>query len=543
MIYYNNNKIIKAYQNGNLVNKIDKVVSGGTPTVIKSPEYISRTSSATGYLPLGEYFTSDCVIEIDFQMTNAEGYAVIGDIFGTSNNDWRFFLGAYNTQNQIVMYDFKGSRITKNLTSNFLRYHWEIGNYYIKDLETNTNVVTGTAKTNFTRPNEMYLFHIEGNLGSQTNTDYGNVYFIKIKKGGVLVKDFIPWTDMNGNYGFYDKISDTVFQSVGQMTGSSTVNDVVVGSGTTSESKTIFQYITDGTEPTPPTPPTPIDYSKQYLTFVAETDNVSVSYSTATAGNKLQYSLNSGSTWNELGNGQSTSAINTSDKILFKASGLTINSEQGIGTITPSASASVEGNIMSLLYGDDFITQTNIQLSNFQFRKLFSGATNITSAENLVLNPSVIGKQSLSQMFQGCTNLVTAPNEVGTSATTFSSDYCLSDMFHDCTSLVNAPQLPMTTLGAQCYWCVFMGCTSLETAPVLPATTLANQCYQYLFSGCTSLNYIKAMFTTTPSTNYTRDWVKSVAANGTFVKNSSATWNVSGTNGVPNGWSIQTASS
>ena len=157
MIKFNSKTCKKIYKGGDIVNNITDYVSGNTQTIIKSPEYLSRTASATGYIGLGEYFTSDCTIEIDFQMTNAEGYAVIGDIFGTSNNDWRFFLGAYNTQNQIVMYDFKGNRITKNLTSNYSRYHWEIGNYYIKDLDTNTNVVTGTAKSNFTRPNQMYL--------------------------------------------------------------------------------------------------------------------------------------------------------------------------------------------------------------------------------------------------------------------------------------------------------------------------------------------------------------------------------------------------
>jgi hypothetical protein len=63
-----------------------------------------------------------------------------------------------------------------------------------------------------------------------------------------------------------------------------------------------------------------------------------------------------------------------------------------------------------------------------------------------------------------------------------------------------------------------------------------------MFNGCTSLNYIKAMFTTTPSTTYTKSWVDGVSASGTFVKNSTAQWNVTGVNGVPSGWTVQTAS-
>jgi len=72
---------------------------------------------------------------------------------------------------------------------------------------------------------------------------------------------------------------------------------------------------------------------------------------------------------------------------------------------------------------------------------------------------------------------------------------------------------------------------------------LADYCYSNMFRGCTNLNYIKAMFTTTPSASYTGNWVNGVASSGTFVKNSAASWNVTGNNGVPTGWTVQTASS
>ena len=63
-----------------------------------------------------------------------------------------------------------------------------------------------------------------------------------------------------------------------------------------------------------------------------------------------------------------------------------------------------------------------------------------------------------------------------------------------------------------------------------------------MFQNCSNLNYIKAMFTTTPTSTYTSSWVSGVSASGTFVKNSAAQWNVSGINGIPNGWTVQTAS-
>ena len=141
-------------------------------------------------------------------------------------------------------------------------------------------------------------------------------------------------------------------------------------------------------------------------------------------------------------------------------------------------------------------------------------------------------------MFQGCTSLVTAPELPATTL----AENCYNCMFYDCKSLTTAPELPATTLAFYCYNSMFYGCTSLTTAPELPATTLVSYCYSFMFKDCTSLGYIKAMFTTTPSTSYTNSWVSGVAASGTFVKNSSAEWDVTGGEGIPSGWTVETAS-
>ena len=118
-------------------------------------------------------------------------------------------------------------------------------------------------------------------------------------------------------------------------------------------------------------------------------------------------------------------------------------------------------------------------------------------------------------------------------------DYWEGDGF----PVVNAKnlKLPATILANYCYKSMFQGCTSLTTTPELPATTLETGCYVNMFYGCTSLNYVKAMFTTTPSSTYTSKWLSGVASTGTFVKNASATWNVTGVDGIPNGWTVETA--
>jgi hypothetical protein len=61
-----------------------------------------------------------------------------------------------------------------------------------------------------------------------------------------------------------------------------------------------------------------------------------------------------------------------------------------------------------------------------------------------------------------------------------------------------------------------------------------------MFYNCKALTYVKALFTTTPSSSYTYQWLYGVASSGTFVKNKDATWKTVGVNGVPSGWIVKT---
>lgn len=151
---------------------------------------------------------------------------------------------------------------------------------------------------------------------------------------------------------------------------------------------------------------------------------------------------------------------------------------------------------------------------------------------------NTIGNYCFTYLFQGCSVLTSSPE---LPAENIGSN-CYFQMFNRCSSLVSAPSiLPSMTLKSGCYRNMFYNCSSLTTAPILPALTLTTNCYAAMFYGCSSLSYIKAMFTTTPTNSYTADWVNGVNSTGTFVKNSSAQWNVVGAYGVPAGWTIQTA--
>lgn len=115
-----------------------------------------------------------------------------------------------------------------------------------------------------------------------------------------------------------------------------------------------------------------------------------------------------------------------------------------------------------------------------------------------------------------------------------------SNLFNSCGIVsVDKNFLPSVVLSNGCYSNMFLYCVHLVNAPELPATTLTTECYRSMFYGCSKLNYIKMLATDISATGCLGSWVKGVASRGTFVKNKNATWNVTGNNGVPSGWTIQ----
>ena len=275
------------------------------------------------------------------------------------------------------------------------------------------------------------------------------------------------------------------------------------------------------------------DYSQDYLTFVIKTSGTFDLYPVETAN--VYYSFDNGETWSAVPSEGGTITVSAGDKLMWKG---TLSNSEGKywdkEIVEPGVHFDAQGNIMSLVYGDNFKGQTD--LTGKALGTVFS-EFEVENAKNLILPATTLEEGCYYAMFSNCTSLATAPV---LPATTLANE-CYMGMFEYCTSLTTAPELLAITLASYCYNGMFNYCTSLTTAPELPATTLANGCYNYMFEGCSSLNYIKAMFTTTPSTTYTQNWVSGVSATGTFVKNAAAQWNVSGDNGVPNGWTVETA--
>ena len=121
-------------------------------------------------------------------------------------------------------------------------------------------------------------------------------------------------------------------------------------------------------------PPTPGDYETQYLTFEAIEDGTFTF--TGNNSNSLSYSLDDGQTWTALASGTASPTVTAGNKIMWKGE-LTPNSIIGIGKFSAIANFNIQGNVMSLLFGDDFANKTDLTGKNYAFYNLFYQNTNI----------------------------------------------------------------------------------------------------------------------------------------------------------------------
>lgn len=237
-----------------------------------------------------------------------------------------------------------------------------------------------------------------------------------------------------------------------------------------------------------------IDIQGDYLTLSALEDgeitiNISSDLGTACA-TSLSYSKDK-LVWEKTDiNGKDhtiTIPVSRGDNVYLKGKAKQWYNQSGPGgiSINSSADINVSGNIMSLLYEDNFEDKTVFpDNSQYTFSWLFGNNKHLCSAEKLIL--------------------------------------------------------PATTLAVGCYRFMFRNCSSLTTAPALPATKLVDHCYWGMFNSCTSLNSITMLATNISAWNCLNDWVSGVAATGTFKKAASMTSLPSGVSGIPTGWTVKT---
>ena len=306
------------------------------------------------------------------------------------------------------------------------------------------------------------------------------------------------WIDQNTiEVNVVEAVQDTV--SLGNYTNGFSMSFISfpqTNTGTTSESKTVFQYFANGSTP-------PIDYTQEYLTFEPISSAVTYSHGIQT----FQYSLDDGETWSTCTTSQ-TVTVNVGQKMKLKGSFNNINQDRDTNRFTATGGTwKAYGNLLSLLYGDTFASVT------------------------------VLGKDGLLFCFYHCQNLIDIDN-LKIPITSITITRGLRATFRDCGfSSVPSDLLPATTLSRECYMGTFEECANLVKAPLLPATTIPSYGYFAMFNNCTSLNEVTCLATSGIGGNKTQLFLNGVASSGTFYKAPSASWST-GQYGVPSGWTI-----
>lgn len=262
--------------------------------------------------------------------------------------------------------------------------------------------------------------------------------------------------------------SVTVTATYGELTTTATISMDIAASGFENQYFTL-EALESGTF----TLTIPAGVDSTYMTSISYSVDDGANWTTTTIDNTAQTIT--------------TPTINAGDKVLWKGIGKQMCKYPAYTVFSNTIRFNVSGNIMSLLYGDNFIGQTSFASGSEQnFQGLFNNSSKVFSAENLIL--------------------------------------------------------PATTLATNCYNGMFDHSVSLKYSPALPATTLAVGCYANMFNTCTALDNIKMLATDISANNCLYNWVKSVAATGTFTKDASMTTLPTGNNGIPSGWTVVDAS-
>lgn len=230
------------------------------------------------------------------------------------------------------------------------------------------------------------------------------------------------------------------------------------------------------------------DFENKYFgVYAVEDGTVKINHASKAPAITLQYSVNNTDNWQPF-------SLNTNYNIakgdIMYIKGVNNNFCQNRATNSFVFGNKVEllGNIMSMIYGDDFAS--NKVIPNAQlFNSLFIGQANIISIDNLRLSATTLKIYCYFAMFENCTGLTTLPEKLLPATTLEEGVY--NYMFYGCTGLTELPEklLPATTLTDWCYGEMFYGCSKLKSIPenFLPATTLAWDCYEEMFAECIGL--------------------------------------------------------
>ena len=222
------------------------------------------------------------------------------------------------------------------------------------------------------------------------------------------------------------------------------------------------------------------------LTLKALANGTTFSFSKRATAGDMYFSADGGSNWYKTSE-VTIPAVNNNDTVMFVGDMTpnTSSSTYGIGTFSSTGNFEVQGNVMSLLFLDNFSDKVSLSGKNYVFYGLFLECSNLTSAQNMTLPATTLSTWCYYRMFRSCTNLTMPPSSL---PATNGVDSCYMYMFALCSNLTTTPTIAMTKNAHFAY--MFFGCRTLTETPILNIQSgvfSANS----MFNGCTNLQNIR----------------------------------------------------
>lgn len=289
------------------------------------------------------------------------------------------------------------------------------------------------------------------------------------------------------------------------------------------------------------------DYSQDYFTIESLQDGNEIKMQRNKTPNNpvLEYSLDNGQTWTSITiNGAKTFAtINTGDTILFRGNNTKLATAwDAYNKFNTTKQFKVYGNAMSLLNGNNFISNSTLDSGGYNLCGLFYGVTTLVDASNLILPATTLYTSCYNGMFRGCTNLEYGPKLLP-SLDVPTDGY--SSMFEGCVKLIEAPEILATSVSGNTalnrMFCMNRNSkvtAAMTKGPVLRITNPLghNNVYQQLFCGNGNLTEVTILV---QATNLTfSNWLNYTNTGG-VIKTLSGTTFSSGVSGLPSGWTTQ----
>jgi len=257
------------------------------------------------------------------------------------------------------------------------------------------------------------------------------------------------------------------------------------------------------------------DYSQDYLTLRFSGNGYFEWHNSGmTTTCPIQYSINGGA-WTTIGETTNSESVNVSDGDVVRFKGTNIDgynyNHSKYWCFSTSTDFEVEGNIFSLIYGDDFASYSEFPsgITGYTFDSLFKGCGYLTSSENIVLPGNILIESCYRALFSNCTAMTKTLNALNAE---YLGNKCYGYMYEKCYALEKAPAL-MSVNGLRYDGQV---AESAYTSFLISCNTVSNVITYH--NGDTTSTFLFKLFGGGPTSS--SNWVKGIPTNATiYVRN------------------------